>query len=65
MMITVDIEGTPFKGRRSYLEALGIFLLLGVTSFGGRWMAARGEFRCALALCQDMDSVETGAQRPR
>ncbi len=30
----VDIEATPYKGRRSFLEVLWVFLRLGVTSFG-------------------------------
>jgi chromate transporter len=33
--MSVDIEATPYKGRRSFLEVLWVFLRLGVTSFGG------------------------------
>jgi chromate transporter len=44
MMMTADIEATPYKGRRSFLEVLGIFPRLGVTSFGGP-IAHLGYFR--------------------
>ena len=33
--MSADIDVTPFKGRRSILEVLWVFLRLGVTSFGG------------------------------
>lgn len=42
--MTADIEETPYKGRRAFLEVLGIFLRLGVTSFGGP-IAHLGYFR--------------------
>jgi chromate transporter len=39
-----DIAATPSKERRSFLEVLGVFLRLGVTSFGGP-IAHLGYFR--------------------
>ena len=42
--MSVDIEATPYKGRRSFLEVLWVFLRLGVTSFGGP-IAHLGYFR--------------------
>jgi len=42
--MTADIEATPYKGRCAILEVLGVFLQLGVTSFGGP-IAHLGYFR--------------------
>ncbi|HEY8162871.1 MAG TPA: chromate efflux transporter [Methylocystis sp.] len=42
--MTADIAATPSKGGRAFLEVLGVFLRLGVTSFGGP-IAHLGYFR--------------------
>ncbi|MEK4031986.1 chromate efflux transporter [Methylocystis sp. IM3] len=42
--MNVDVDATPYRGRRSFLEVLWVFLRLGVTSFGGP-IAHLGYFR--------------------
>jgi chromate transporter len=48
-LMSADIEATSYKGRRSFLEVLWVFLRFGVTSFGGP-IAHLGYFRAEFAL---------------